>query len=85
MSHAGYSSDTEKEAFARMTNRWAEMSTVDKAELVDAMCIEVDELARLGIAATEGDVSPEREDYLMFERRYGTALANEVLGVEPRQ
>jgi hypothetical protein len=83
MLHTAYSSDTSKEAFARMTDRWAVMSTVEKAELFDAMCLEVDEIARLGIAATEGKLTPERENYLMMERRYGTALAIEVLGAEP--
>ncbi len=68
-----------------MTDRWADMSTIEKAELFDAMCLEIDELARLGIAATEGEVSPARERYLLMERRYGTGLAIEVLGVEPRQ
>jgi hypothetical protein len=66
-----------------MIQIWAAMSTVEKAELFEAMCLEVDELARLGIAASEGDISPQREKFLMMERRYGTKLATSVLGPAP--
>jgi hypothetical protein len=57
------------------------MSTVDKAELFEKMCLEADELARLGIAAREGEMfSPEREKFLMMELRYGTEFATSVHG-----
>jgi hypothetical protein len=60
------------------------MSTVDKAELVEKMCIEVDDLARLGIAYREGDVSPQRERYLLAIRRYGRAFADEYFGPDSK-
>jgi hypothetical protein len=52
------------------------MSFVEKGELVEAMCLEADELARLGIAFREGVVTIERERYLMAIRRYGQAFAD---------
>ncbi len=66
-----------------MVDIWAAMSTVEKAELFESMCLEVDELARLGIAAREGTISAERENFLMMQRRYGTAFATSVLGSAP--
>jgi hypothetical protein len=83
MAHSAISTDTSHEAFGVMCQRWAAMSTVDRGELFSALCLHVDEIARLGIAATEGDVSPEREHFLLMERRYGTALATTVLGNPP--
>jgi hypothetical protein len=68
-----------------MVDRWTAMSTIERAELFSAVCIQVDELGRLGIAATEGDVSLERENFLMMERRYGTDLAVAVIGEPPRR
>ena len=58
-----------------MIDIWAAMSTVDKAELFESMCLEADELARCGIAAREGKISKERENFLMMELRYSTELA----------
>ena len=66
-----------------MIEVWAAMSTVEKAELFEAMFCDVDELARLGIAANEGEISGQREMFLMMERRYGTQLATSVLGSAP--
>jgi hypothetical protein len=66
-----------------MIQIWAAMSTVEKAELFEAMCLEADELARLGIAAREGEISLEREKFLMMELRYGTEFATSVLGSKP--
>jgi hypothetical protein len=83
MVHSALPSDTSKEAYNLMVERWAAMSGVEKAELIEAMCLEVDELARLGIAAMEGEVSPERERFLIMERRYGKGLALSVLGPTP--
>ena len=59
------------------------MSVIDKVELVDAMCREIDELARNGIRMREPSVSPEREHWLMMMRRYGRDLTEKVLGPEP--
>jgi hypothetical protein len=56
------------------------MSFVEKAELVETMCLEADELARLGIAYREGAVTIERERYLMAIRRYGQAFADTYFG-----
>jgi hypothetical protein len=83
MVHTALPRDTSIEVYNRMIDVWAAMSTVDKAELFESMCLEVDELARLGIAATEGAISPERENFLMMERRYGRKLATAVLGSAP--
>ena len=63
-----------------LTAKWRSMSSVEKAELVEAMCLEADELARLGIAYREGDVTIERERYLMAFRRYGRGFADTYFG-----
>jgi head-tail adaptor len=83
MVHTALPRDTTIEVYDRMIQIWAAISTVEKAELFEAMCLEVDELARLGIAAREGDISPEREKFLMMELRYGTQFATSVLGEMP--
>lgn len=83
MVHTALPRDTTIEAYDRMIEVWAAMSIVEKAELFEAMCLDVDELARLGIAAREGDISSQREKFLMMERRYGTELATSVLGPAP--
>jgi hypothetical protein len=72
--------DTSVEASALLIAKWRSMSFVEKAELVEAMCLEADELARLGIAFREGAVTIERERYLMALRRYGQAFADTYFG-----
>lgn len=81
MVHSALPVDTSKEAYDVMVDCWAAMSALEKAELIEAMCLEVDELARLGIAAMEGEVSPERERFLIMERRYGKGFATSILGI----
>jgi hypothetical protein len=83
MVHNALPRDTPVQVYNRMIDIWAAMSTVDKAELFEKMCLEADELARLGIAAREGEISPEREKFLMMELRYGTDFALSVLGNPP--
>jgi hypothetical protein len=68
--------DTSAEASALLVSKWRSMSFVEKGELVEAMCLEADELARLGIAFREGVVTIERERHLMAIRRYGQAFAD---------
>jgi hypothetical protein len=68
--------DTSTEASALLVAKWRSMSFVEKGELVEAMCLEADELARLGIAFREGVVTIERERYLMAIRRYGQTFAD---------
>jgi hypothetical protein len=72
--------DTSPEASALLIAKWRSMSFVEKAELVEAMCLEADELARLGIAFREGAVTIERERYLMALRRYGKEFADTYFG-----
>jgi hypothetical protein len=60
--------------------KWRSMSSVEKADLVEAMCLEADELARLGIAFREGAVTVEQEHYLMTKRRYGQEFADTCFG-----
>jgi hypothetical protein len=75
--------DTSAEVSRKMVLRWRSMSPDQKGELVEAMCADVDEIARLGIRRTEPDVSVEREKWLMMVRRYGRNAARAVLGDEP--
>jgi hypothetical protein len=75
--------DTSPEVFAMMVERWRSMPVSDKAELMEAMSIEVDQIARSGIRMREPNISRARENWLMMSRRYGRALAMEVLGTEP--
>jgi hypothetical protein len=75
-----FAPDTSEEVSDLLVARWRAMSTTDKAELVEAMCREADDLARMGIAHRFGPVSPERERYLMAERRYGTDFADRYFG-----
>ena len=72
--------DTSDEASALLVAKWRSMSFVEKAEFVEAMCLEADELARLGIAFREGVVTVERERYLMAIRRYGKEFADTYFG-----
>jgi hypothetical protein len=83
MVHTALPRDTTIEVYNRMTDIWAAMSTVEKAELFESMCLEADELSRCGIAAREGEISQEREKFLMMELRYGTDFALSVLGNPP--
>lgn len=75
-----FAADTSAEASALLIATWRSMSSIEKAELVEAMCLEADELARLGIAYREGEVTIERERYLMALRRYGREFANTYFG-----
>lgn len=68
--------DTSADASTLLIAKWRSMSSVEKADLVEAMCIEADELARLGIAFREGAVTVARERYLMAKRRYGQEFAD---------
>jgi hypothetical protein len=72
--------DTSSEASALLIKKWRSMSFAEKGELVEAMCIEADDLARLGISFREGAVSIERERYLMAIRRYGRSFADTYFG-----
>jgi hypothetical protein len=75
-----FARDTSVEISEELVARWRSMSPVEKAELVEVMCREADDLARMGIAFRYGPVSPERERYLMAERRYGTDFADRYFG-----
>ena len=75
-----FAADTSEDATAQLVASWRLMSSVEKAELVEAMCLEADELARLGIAYREGKVTVERERFLMAVRRYGSEFANTYFG-----
>ena len=75
-----FAADTSEAASALLVASWRSMSSVEKAELVEAMCLEADDLARLGIAFREGEVSIERERFLMAARRYGSEFANTYFG-----
>ena len=75
-----FAADTSGAASALLVASWRSMSSVEKAELVEAMCLEADDLARLGIAFREGEVSIERERFLMAVRRYGSEFAHTYFG-----
>ena len=50
----------------------------EKLLLADQLSIDVEMLARAGIAATEPDASPERVRYLLALRRYGRDIAEKL-------
>jgi hypothetical protein len=59
------------------------MTVSEKAELVHKMCVDVELLARSGMRHEEPGVSPQREHWLLMQRRYGTELTVAALGPEP--
>lgn len=75
-----FAADTSADASTLLIAKWRSMSSVEKADLVESMCLEADELARLGIAFREGAVTVERERYLMAKRRYGQEFADTYFG-----
>lgn len=75
--------DTSEEVWQVMTERLVALSPTEKAALANRLSIDVERLARAGIALVEPDASEARIRYLLAERRYGTALAQAAFGSGP--
>ena len=67
--------DTSPEAWRRVVRAYAAMSVAERAQQMVAMSLAADRLARAGILSQEPEADANRIEYLLLERRYGTALA----------
>lgn len=67
-----------------MLDRWRCLLPAERAKVMEAMSIDIDQMARSGIRMREPNASPSRESWLMMSRRYGRSMAEEVLGPEPK-
>ena len=61
--------------FAILTERWRTMSIPERAELTQQLCLDVERLARAGIAARYPTYSEIEICHELARRRYGAVLA----------
>lgn len=76
MTHAAIPDDTDEKSWAVLVECWRSMSVIEKADLTEQMCLDVEQIARVGIARrypthTEIEICHE-----LARRRYGDALAD---------
>jgi hypothetical protein len=83
--HSAVPADTHPLAFAMLTARWSAMSIGERAELIQLLCRDVEQLARAGIHARHPDYSETEICHELARRRYGAALADAAYdGLLPR-
>lgn len=68
--------DTEPAAFAILVARWRAMTIAERADLTQRLCLDVERLARAGIAARYPTYSEVEICHELARRRYGNALAD---------
>ena len=68
--------DTDPASFAILVECWRVMTILERAELTQRLCVDVERLARAGIVARYPSHSEIEVCYELARRRYGTALAD---------
>jgi hypothetical protein len=68
--------DTDPAAFAILTESWRAMSVQERADVTQRLCVDVERLARAGIAARYPSHSEIEICHELARRRYGSALAD---------
>jgi hypothetical protein len=76
VTHSGLPADTDPAAFAILTARWSAMTIGERAALTQQLCLDVEQLARTGIAARHPTYSEIEICHELARRRYGAALAD---------
>jgi hypothetical protein len=74
--HSAIPADTSASEFAMLTERWSTMEIGERADLIQQLCIDVEQLARAGIHARYPDFSEMEICHELARRRYGSALAD---------
>jgi hypothetical protein len=59
-----------------LNERWRTMDVGERAELIQQLCLDVEQLARAGINARHPDYSEMEICHELARRRYGAALAD---------
>ena len=59
-----------------LTARWSTMDVGERADLVQQLCLDVEQLARAGILARYPNFSEMEICHELARRRYGAALAD---------
>ena len=72
--------DTSAEAWSVVVERWRTMTPAAKLALADSLSTDCTRLMLAGIAATYPDLDERELRHEMLRRRYGRALADEVMG-----
>jgi hypothetical protein len=76
MVHSALPADTSASAFAMLTSRWRTMDIGERADLIQQLCLDVEQLARAGIHARHPEYSETEICHELARRRYGSALAD---------
>jgi hypothetical protein len=76
VAHSAVPADTYPSALAILTTRWKAMSIGERAELIQQLCVDVEQLARAGIHARHPDYSETEICHELARRRFGAALAD---------
>jgi hypothetical protein len=70
--------DTDATSYAALTDSWRAMGIAQRAALTQRLCLDVEQLARSGIAAAHPAFSEIEICHELARRRYGSALADEA-------
>ena len=68
--------DTDARSWAGLVETWRSMSVIERAELTDQLCRDVEELARLDIARRYPEYTEIEVCHELARRRYGPELAD---------
>jgi hypothetical protein len=74
--HSAIPADTSASAFGMLTARWSTMNNGERADLIQQLCLDVEQLARAGVLARYPDCSQMEICHDLARRRYGAALAD---------
>ena len=78
MARSAVPADTDPGAFAVLAERWRAMTIAERAELTQQLCLDVEQVARAGIASRFPAYSEVEICHELARRRYGNALADEA-------
>jgi hypothetical protein len=76
--HSAVPADTDPAAFALLNERWRAMTVGERAELTQQLCLDVESIARAGIAARFPAYSETQICRELARRRYGSSVADEA-------
>lgn len=73
-------SDTDGAVGRLLVGRWREMTAEERVAQIDALCADVERLARVGIDRASPGLSPQAVRHELARRRYGRELADAAYG-----
>jgi hypothetical protein len=74
--HSAIPADTSASAFAMLIARWSTMDVGARADLIQQLCLDVEQLARAGIHPRYPHFPEMEICHELARRRYGAAIAD---------